>query len=87
MHGQIFMAAEEWHGMSQMLVLGYSFEQLAWQGQMGLVSSGLPVLQVQQVWAACTVQMGLVQTVPLRSIVKSEPAVCQLCHLGQCQLL
>ena len=26
---------------------GHSFEQLGWQGQLGLGSSGLPVLQVQ----------------------------------------
>ena len=30
-HGQIFMAAQEWHEMSQVLVLWHSFEQLAWQ--------------------------------------------------------
>ena len=45
-HGWIFMAAQVWHGMSQALVLGHSSEQLAWQEQLGPVSSGLPVLQV-----------------------------------------
>ena len=78
------MAARVWHGMSQTLVLGHSFEQLAWQGQLGLCSSGLPVLQVQQVWAAYAVQVVAVQVVPLRSVVESEPVVWQLCHLGQC---
>ena len=29
-HGWIFMATREWHEMSQALVLGHSFEQLAW---------------------------------------------------------
>ena len=28
-HGQIFMAAQVWHGMSQALVQGHSSEQLA----------------------------------------------------------
>ena len=46
-HGQIFMAAQAWHGMSQALVPGHSLEQLAWQEQQKAVSSGLPVLQVQ----------------------------------------
>ena len=45
-HGQIFVAAQVWHGMSQTLVLGHSSEQLAWWGQLEPVSSGLPVLQV-----------------------------------------
>ena len=51
-HGQIFVAAQVWHGMSQALVLGHSSEQLE------PVSSGLLVVQVQQVWAACIVQVG-----------------------------
>ena len=63
---------------------GAFFEQLAWQGQLGLGSSGLPVLQVKQVWAAYAVQVVAVQVVLLRSIVKLEPGVWQLCHLGQC---
>ena len=66
-HGQIFVAAQVWHGMSQALVPGHSFEQLVWQEQLDPGSSGLPVLQVQQVWAACTVQVVAVQVVPLRS--------------------
>ena len=45
-HGQIFMAAQVWHGMSQTLVVGHSSEQLVWQGQPEPVSSGLPVVQV-----------------------------------------
>ena len=45
-HGQIFMAAQVWHGMSQTLVPGHSFEQLVWQEQLEPGSSGLPVLQV-----------------------------------------
>ena len=57
-HGQIFVAAQVWHGMSQTLVPGHSSEQLAWQGQLEPVSSGLPVLQVQQMGAACVVQVG-----------------------------
>ena len=57
-HSCIFMVAQVWHGMSQALVLGHSSEQLAWQEQLGPVSSGLPVLQVQWVWAACVVQVG-----------------------------
>ena len=59
------MAAQVWHGMSQALVLGHSSEQLAWQEQLGPVSSGLPVLQVQQMWAACMVQVGVMQVVLL----------------------
>ena len=86
-HGQIFMAAQVWHGMSQALVLGHSFEQLAWQEQLEPVSSGLPVMQVQQMWAACMVQVGAMQVGLLRSSVLLEPAVWQLCHLGQCRLL
>ena len=66
-HGQIFMAAQVWHGMSQTLVPGHSSEQLVWQEQLGPVSSGLPVLQVQQMWAACVVQVGVMQVVLLRS--------------------
>ena len=86
-HGQIFRAAQVWHGMSQALVLGHSSEQLAWQEQLRPVSSGLPVVQVQQVWAACMVQVGVMQVVPLRRRVSTEPAVWQLCHLQQCWLL
>ena len=48
-HGQIFMAAQVWHGMSQALVLGHSSEQVAWWEQLEPVSSGLLVVQVQQV--------------------------------------
>ena len=66
-HGQIFVAAQVWHGMSQTLVLGHSSEQLAGQEQLEPVSSGLPVLQVQQVWAACMVEVGVMQVVLLRS--------------------
>ena len=40
------MAAQVWHGMLQALVLGHSCKQLAWQEQLGPVSSGLLVLQV-----------------------------------------
>ena len=54
-HGQIFVAAQVWHGMSQALVPGHSSEQLPWQEQLDPVSSGLPVLQVQQMGAACMV--------------------------------
>ena len=79
-HGQIFMAAQVWHGMLQALVLGHSSEQLAWQEQLEPVSSGLPVLQVSQMWAACVVQVGVMQVVLLRSGVLSEPAVWQWCH-------
>ena len=85
-HGQIFGAAQVWHRMSQTLVPGHSSEQLAWQEQLEPVSSGLPVVQVQQMWAACMVQV-VVQVVLLRSGVLSEPVVLQLCHLGQCLLL
>ena len=66
-HGWIFMAAQVWHGMSQALVLGHFFEQLVWQEQLEPDSSGLPVLQMQWVWAACAVQVGAVQVVLLRS--------------------
>ena len=86
-HGWIFVAAQVWHGMSQALVLGHSSEQLVWQEQLGPVSSGLPVLQVQQMWAACMVLVGVMQVVLLRSGVLSEPVVWQLCQWGQCQLL
>ena len=86
-HGQIFMAAQVWHGMSQALVLEHSCEQLVWQEQLEPVSSGLLVLQVQQMWAACVVQVGVMQDVLLRSSVLLEPAVWQLSNLGQCRLL
>ena len=86
-HGWIFVAAQVWHGMSQALVPGHSFEQLVWQEQLEPGSSGLPVLQVQQMWVACVVQVGAMQVVPLRSGVLSEPAAWQLCHLGKCWLL
>ena len=86
-HGWIFVAAQVWHGMSQTLVLGHSSEQLAWWGQLEPVASGLPVLQVQEMWATCVVQVGVMQVVPLRSSSYTEPAVWQWCHLGQCQLL
>ena len=66
-HGQIFMAAQVWHGMTQTLVPGHSSEQLVWWGQLESVSSGLLVLQVQQMWAAGVVQMGVMQVVLLRS--------------------
>ena len=66
-HGWIFIAAQVWDGMSQTLVPGHSSEWLAWQGQLEPVSSGLPVLQVQQMWTACVVQVGVMQVVPLRS--------------------
>ena len=79
-------AAQVWHGMSQTLVPGHSSEQLVWQGQLGLGLSGMPVSQMQQLLAACMVQLGVMQVVPLRSSVLSEPVVWQLCHLGQCQL-
>ena len=51
-HSWIFVAAQVWHGMSQTLVLGHSSELLAWWGQLEPVSSGLPLLQVQEMWAA-----------------------------------
>ena len=66
-HGRIFRAAQVWHGMSQTLVSGHSSEQLAWQEQLKPVSSELPVLQVQQMWAACMVQVQVMQGVLLRS--------------------
>ena len=66
---------------------GHSFEQLVWWEQLGSGSSGLLVLQVQWVWAACAVQVVAVQVVLLRSSVLLELVVWQLCHLGQCQLL
>ena len=69
------------------LVLGHSSEQLVWWEQLEPVLSGLPVVQVQQVWAACVMQVVVMQVVLLRSGVLSEPAVWQLCHLAQCQLL
>ena len=68
-HSQIFVAAQMQHGVSQALVPVHSFEQLVWQEQLGPGSSGLPVLQVQCVWAACAVQVVVVQVVPLRSSV------------------
>ena len=83
-HGQIFKAAQVWHEMSQTLVLGHSFEQVVWQEQLGLGSPGLPVWQVQQVWAAYAVQVLVVQAVLLKSAAWLEPAVWQLCHLVQC---
>ena len=83
-HGQIFMAAQVWHGMSQALVLGHSFEQLVCQEQLEPGSYGLLVLQVQWMWAACMVQVGVVQVMLLRSGVGLESVVWQLCHLGQC---
>ena len=83
-HSQIFMAVQVWHGMLQALVPGHSFEQLAWQEQLEPGSSGLPVLQVQQMLAVCVVQVGAMQVVPLRSSVLLEPVVWQLCLLGQC---
>ena len=64
-HGWIFRAAQVWHGMSQILVLGHSSEQLVWWEQLEPVSSGLPVLQVQQMWAACMVQVWVMQVVLL----------------------
>ena len=66
-NGQIFVAAQVWHGMSQTLVLGLSSGQLAWQEQLEPVSSELPVLQVQQMWAACMVQVQVMWVVLLRS--------------------
>ena len=39
-HGQIFVAAQVWHGMLQALVPGHSFEQLAWQEQLKLFHLG-----------------------------------------------
>ena len=45
-HGQIFVAAQVWHGMSQTSVPGHSSEQLAWQEQLEPVSSEVLVLQV-----------------------------------------
>ena len=57
-HSWIFVAAQVWHGMSQTLVPGHSSEQLTWQEQLEPVSSGLPVVQVQQMWDACMVQVG-----------------------------
>ena len=83
-HSQIFVAAQVWHGMSQTSMLGHSSRLLVWQEQLEPVSSGLPVLQVQQMWAACMVQVWVMQVVPLRSGVL--PAVWQGCHLGQCCL-
>ena len=66
-HDWIFVPAQVWREMSQTLVLGHSSEQLAWQEQLGPVSSGLLVLQVQQMWVACVVQVGVMQVVLLRS--------------------
>ena len=43
-HGQIFVAAQVWHGMLQALVPGHSLEQVAWQEQLEPGTSGLPVL-------------------------------------------
>ena len=68
-HGWILVAAQVWHEMSQTLLLGHSFEQLAWQEQLGPGSSGLLVLQVQQVWAVYAAQVGAMQAVPLRRCV------------------
>ena len=81
-HGWIFMAAQVWHGMLQALVPGHSFGQLAWQEQLEPVSSGLPVLQVQWMWAACKVQVGAMQVVLLRSGVLSEPCSVAVVPLG-----
>ena len=64
-HGWIFVAAQVWHGMSQTLALGHCSGQLACQEQWEPASSVLLVLWVQQVWAACMVQMGVMQVVPL----------------------
>ena len=47
--------------------VGASFEQVVWQEQVEPASSGLPVMQVQQMWAACMVQVGAMQVVLLRS--------------------
>ena len=65
-HDQIFVTAQVWHGMSQALALGHSFEQLVWHEQLEPGLSGLPV---QQVWAACAVQVGAMQVMLLRSSV------------------
>ena len=70
-HGWIFMATQVWHRMSQALVLGHSFGQLAWQEQLEPGSSRLLMLQVQRMWAACMVQVGVMQVVLLRSSVLS----------------
>ena len=78
------MATQVWHGMSKALVLVHSFEQLAWQEQLEPGSSGFLVLPVQWMWAACTVQVGAVQVVLLRSGVWLEPVEWQFHHLGQC---
>ena len=66
-HHWIFMAAQVWHGMSQMLVPGHSSGQLAWQEQLEPVLSVLLVVHVQQMWAACMVQVWVMQSVLLRS--------------------
>ena len=68
-HDPIFVAAQVWHGISQALAQGCSFEQLVWQEQLVLGLSGLPVLQVHQVWAACAVQVVALQVMLLRSSV------------------
>ena len=46
------------------------------------ISSGLPVVQVQEMWAACMVQVGVMQVVPLRSGVLSEPCSVAVVPLG-----
>ena len=85
--GRIFMAAQVWHGMSQALVAGHSSEQLVWQEQLEPVSSGFAsVAGAADVGCMCGVG-GVMQVVLLRSSVLSEPAVWQLCHSEQCQLL
>ena len=61
-----------WHGMSQTLVPGHSSEQLVWQEQLKPVSSELPVLQVQQMWAVCMVQVQVMQGVPLKVVARQS---------------
>ena len=86
-HSQIFGAAQVWLGMSQTLVPG-AFLWAA--GVAGM--AGAWFIWVAGVAGAAGVGCihcagGVVQVVLLRSIVEAEPAVWQLCHLGQCQLL
>ena len=81
-HGQIFLAAQVWPGMSQALVLGHSSEQLAWQEQLEPVSSGLLVLQVQQMWAACVVWVGVIQAVPSKKYCLVRACIVAVGPLG-----
>ena len=78
--------AQLWHWMLQALVVGHSFEQLVWQGTAGawfIWDAGVVGAAGCGLHALC--RWGWCRLCWLRSVVKLEPAVWQLCNLGQCQ--